>query len=212
MSFLKRKDFSERYGVKPGTLRVHIKREKVIESDGFIDTEHPTNKIYIQENATKVLEAEPVVETLIKKTQESKTDTIAAPPRKSKKDYEGNAEYLDLTMRQKKAQVNKTEREAEYKRLQNLKLQGKLIPIDQVGQIQSINIQSIFRAMESTGENLISICMERMGGDRADLAWIVTQFREELQRQIDSAKEKSKDEIMALIDEYAETRSRGERK
>lgn len=207
MSFISPKDFAVQYGLKYATLRSHISRGKVIKKDGFIDTENPVNKLYIQENATKAAPnpPKPTANEEIETTSTPPVPTLPAP-------IAPGANETDLVLRKKKADALKAERDAEYRHLQIQKMQGKLMPIDLVEKTQTINIQSIFRAFESASENIASIYNERLGGDRADLADMVTRMRNELERAINSAKQKSKEEITALMQEYAATRSRGEKK
>lgn len=211
MSFFKPKEFADLYGIKPATLRAHISRGKVIKKDGFIDSENPVNQIYIDQYATK--SREPKTDKPPKKTKNEDIKHESTPPvPAAPSSSEPESAETSLTLRKKRADALKAEREAEYKHLQIQKLQGKLMPIDLVEKTQTINIQSIFRTFESAAENIASIYNERLGGDRAALADMVTRMREELERAIESAKQKSKEEITALMQEYAATRSRGEKK
>ena len=207
MSFISPKDFAAQYGLKYATLRSHISRGKVIKKDNFIDTENPVNKLYIQENATKAAPTPPKKAANEEITTESKPPVHTTPSSTAP-----GTDETSLTIRKKRADALKAEREAEYKHLQIQKLQGKLMPIDLVEKTQTINIQSIFRSFESSCENIASIYNERLGGDRADLADMMMRMRQELERAINSAKQKSKEEITALMQEYAATRSRGEKK
>lgn len=207
MSFLKNKEFSEMYGVKPTTLRVHINRGKLVkQKGGLIDTDHPVNKEYIRELNSKKPAPQPTTKPVANEEIEYTPKQTPAPTPKD------DGDYTNLTMREKVAKTLKVEREAEYKRLQNLKMQGKLMPIELVEKTQTINIQSIFRSFESGAENIASIYNERLGGNRADLADMITRMRQELERAIDNAKQKSREEIKGLLEEYAATLNRGEKK
>ncbi len=208
MSFLSPKDFADQFGLKYNTVRSHVTRKKLIKVGGYIDTKNPVNELYIQENATKdaVESSKPP-----KSTPNEEIEYQAPAPKPSVSSGDGSAE-TSLTLRKKRADALKAEREAEYKHLQIQKLQGKLMPIELVEKTLTINIQSIFRSFESGSENIASIYNERLGGNRADLADMITRMRQELERAIDSAKQKSRDEIEALMEEYAATRSRGEKK
>ncbi|HET8885574.1 MAG TPA: hypothetical protein VFM70_04385 [Salinimicrobium sp.] len=208
MSFLSPQDFATQYGLKYGTLRSHISRGKVVKKDNLIDTDHPVNRLYIQENAKN--SAEPpkktTYEEIKKEGNPPKTDTSQSK--------EGNEDIhsSNLTLRKKRAEAEKSERQAEKLKIEIQKLQGKLMPMELVEKTQTINIQSIFRTFESAAENIASIYNERLGGDRATLAEMTTRMRTELARAINSAKEKSKEEITGLMKDYADTMSRGEKK
>lgn len=206
MSLYTVKDFAKYVGVKTGTLRKHISRKKVIKSGKFIDSDNPINQIYIQDYLTDQTFNEDF-SAPNEKTRDNETEKP-----ENNKESSGNSFLHSLTRREKIAKTLKMEREAEYKRMQNLKLQGKLMPIELVETTLTINIQSIFRSFESASENIASIYNERLGGNRADLAEMITRMREELERAIGSAKQKAREEIEAHIQEYAETRSRGEKK
>ena len=210
MSFLSVNDFADYVGVKPSTLRVHIKRDKVVKSGKLINTDHPTNAIYIQEQ--KERKTEPVTPVIPEKVKGKNVKSKQSPPTESNEMAIKAGVLTDLVLRKKKADLRKTEKEAEYKHLQIQKLQGKLMPLDLVQQTQTINIQSVFRAFESAAENVASIYNERLGGDRADLADMTTRMREELDRAVKNARQQSKEEIEALIDEYSQTLNRGEKK
>lgn len=205
MSLYTTKDFADYVGVKPATLRKQISRKQVIKTGKFIDSDNPINQVYIQEHL---------------KDQAFDDSNLASPDTGSSekelpeniKETSGTSFLHSLTRREKIAKTLKMEREAEYKRMQNLKIQGKLMPIDLVETTLNINIQSIFRSFESASENIASIYNERLGGNRADLADMISRMRQELERAIESAKLKSREEIEAHIQEYAETRSRGEKK
>jgi len=209
MSFLSTKDFAKLVTVKSGTLRVHVSRGRVHkEKNGLIDTDHPTNKIYISEISVNTLD-----DPAPKKTNYEDVkypSKMEAPESKQNSVPSGTVDSLSL--REKKAKTLKVEREAEYKSLQIQKMRGELMPIELVERTQTINIQSIFRSFESASENIASIYNERLGGDRATLAEMMTRMREELARSIKSAEDRSKEEIKGLMAEYAATRNRGENK
>jgi hypothetical protein len=204
MSLLSTKDFCKVSGVKIGTLRQHLNRGKVVKTNKHIDTEHPTNVVYLQEQWEKY--GKPVQEPILSKEKTpspgitAESLNIPAPT------------STDLTYRKKMADALISERRAIEIQLKNQKLQGKLMPIDFVQKTLVINLQSVFRSFESSAENIASIYNERLGGDRASLAEMISRMRMELERAIKSAKDMSKIEIEALMVEYQESRSRGEKK
>ena len=205
MSLLSTKDFAEFSGVKIATLRQHIKRGKVEKKGSHIDTDHPTNVVYLTEQWAKNGKPAPEPAQI-----EEKPNFENAPFKKNEKAVAVKAG--DWALRKKEADALISERRAEELRLKNQKLQGELMPIELVQKTLVINIQSIFRSFEASAENIASIYNERLGGDRAALTEMITRMREELERAIVLAKQKSKEEITALMKEYAATRSRGEKK
>jgi len=202
MSFIKPKDFATLYGVKYSTLRSHIQRGRLVKENEHIDTDNPVNKIYIDEiNSGNVQ----IKNTPSKKIKSTPTVTQFDEGKES-------PETSNITLRRKKAEALKAEREAELKQLQVQKLMGQLMPVEMVERIFTINIQTIFRTMENELENIASIYCDISGADRSHLTEMTTRMRESLQLAITTAKEKSSDEIESTILEYSETRSRGERK
>lgn len=205
MSLLSTKDFADFSGVKIATLRQHIKRGKVEKLGSHIDTEHPTNVVYLTEQWAK--NGKPKLEP---KEIEEKPTFENAPVNKATKSIASRAG--DWALRKKEADALISERRAQELYLKNQKLQGELMPIELVQKVLVINIQGVFRSFESSAENIASIYNERLGGDRAALTEMITRMREELERAIYSAKQQSKAEITALMREYSATRSRGEKK
>ena len=205
MSLLSTKDFSDLAGVKINTLRQHVKRGKIIKSGTHIDTEHPTNVVYLNEQWAKYGKPTP------EPAQIEENPTFEnAPIKKGQKAIASKA--IDWALRKKEADALISERRAQELFLKNQKLQGELMPVELVQKVLVINIQGVFRSFESSAENIASIYNERLGGDRAALTEMITRMREELERAIHSAKQQSKAEIAALMKEYAATRARGEKK
>lgn len=208
MSLLSTKDFADFSGVKIATLRQHIKRGKVEKLGTHIDTEHPVNVVYLNEQWAK--NGKPKNDPTVNYEVEERPTFEDAPLKKVERSIASKAG--DWALRKKEADALISERRAQELYLKNQKLQGELMPIELVQKVLVINIQGVFRSFESSAENIASIYNERLGGDRAALTEMVTRMREELERAIDSAKRKSKEEISGLMREYAATRSRGEKR
>ena len=75
-----------------------------------------------------------------------------------------------------------------------------------------INVQTIVSTMESEIENLASVYCDILGADAKHLADMTTKMREVLNRVVITSKQKAAIEIENLIERYAESRARGERK
>lgn len=222
MSLLKVKEFAAAIGMKEGTVKVHLNRKKLVKnSNGYIDTELEKNRLYIKEqtDGKGLYNIEQAVEKSAEDPGSSK-DSKTASKQKSivfhdKRSPEQKARdkvYDDIELRQKKAALNNAERSAELKQLELEKKAGKLLPIELAQKIMTINIQTVFRTFEGEAENIAGIFSEVLGGTRADLAEIIKRTRESLEVAIRKAEEDSAAEISQAINEYAETRSRGERK
>ncbi|MDT0647478.1 hypothetical protein RM545_12320 [Zunongwangia sp. F260] len=206
MSLLSTKDFAELAGVKLATLRQHVRREKVVKTGNYINTEHPTNAIYLTDQWSKHGKPNMIPKETI--TEKPSIENIAF----ENTDKSIALKAADWTLRKKEADALISERRAQELYYKNQRLQGKLMPIEIVEKTMVINIQSVFRSFEASAENIASVYNERLGGDRSSLTEMITRMREELERAINTAKRKSSEEIKALMQEYSVTRSRGEKK
>ena len=83
------------------------------------------------------------------------------------------------------------------------------MPIELVERIFTINIQNIFKNIEGELENLASIYIPN---DREALSLAIQRQKELLVKIVEKSKEDAGIEIENAVNEYAETRSRGERK
>ena len=120
--------------------------------------------------------------------------------------------YTQLDLRTKIATAEAKENESELKRIQIDKIAGKLLPVELVEKIFTINIQGVFKTFEGELENIASIYVEVLGGSRTELAEIIGKQREVLAKAIQKAKDDAEHEIEIAVDDYKQVRSRGERK
>ena len=197
------KDFVKSFAIKEGTVKSWLHRKKLHkDSEGLIDTENPVNKLLISEMQLK--SNGNLLASSNKKTKqvEVKNEQLEIPLTESQKQYQ------EIDYRTRVATAEAKEREAELKRIQLEKIAGNLLPIDIAESIFTINIQSIFRNFESELENLASIYVP----DRSILSDVIQKQKELLVKIIEKSKEDAFISIENAINDYAETRSRGERK
>ena len=207
------KDLSLAIGVKLSTLRKHIQRKKLARSGKYIDTDYPLNNEYImtQTNGkgldlTKIEKKESThIKEIGKINPDISTNSVDVKSVKTK-------EYDSFELRKRKADAEKAERDNELKKIEIQKKMGKLMPIELVEKILTVNIQSIFRAFETEADNIASVYCEILGGDRTHLSEMTKRMREHLDGSIKKAKNTAFREIKIAINDYAEVRSRGERK
>lgn len=215
MSKLNTKEFSSATGIKIGTVRAHISREKLYrDEDGYIDTELEKNRLYIKTQTkgkglynVEKSESEPSTNS-----EEAAQKKIKFNDKRSAAQKAKDKIYEDIDLRKKRAELDNAERTAELKKLEIQKKAGKLLPIELVQKIMTINIQTIFRTFDNESDRVAGIFTEVFGGGRSELADITKMMRESLADAIEKAKEDSLAEITQAVDEYKETRSRGERK
>lgn len=217
MSRLNTKEFCAAIGAKTSTVRSHISRGKLIrDAEGYIDTELEKNRIYIKEHT----KGEGIFKTTSKPStkksasidSEKEQTEIVFHDKRTPEQKERDKILDDFELRKKKAELDKAERDAELKKLEIEKKAGRLLPVELVQKIMTINIQSIFKNFDNESDRIAGIFTEVFGGGRSELADITKRMRESLSVAIDKAKEDSKFEIEQAIDEYSEVRSRGEKK
>lgn len=226
MSIVTRAEFAKLCNRDVKFLNVYVSRKKVmpmLEDKSLIDTENPVNVLFYKTQKKKddeekkaskkpppaATQIEKVYEEVVKKIEEPK----AKKTRSTKKEVDQADEMLSWDARKKRADALKAEASAEKEALAVQKLMGQLIPTDLVEQILRINIQNIFKEFESNAENIAyTYCDIMAGGDRQLLGEVTDKLREKIEEIVSRSKESSEAEIENAINEYAETRSRGERK
>lgn len=236
MALVSRTEFAEICGVSTGYVNMYVKRKKItVLPTGQIDTENPLNiafKRNLIANRNKGVREKRIIEKKKVEIKESIEKQIAEQykdivqtvevftpketPKQRKqreKQNESDAEALSWDLRKKIADTLKAERSAEKEQLAVEKLMGNLMPVDMVEQITRVNTQDIFKSFENELVNLGSIyCDILAGGDRDKLAELIKKIRQKLEFVIQKTEKSSLQEIENVIQDYAEVRSRGEKK
>lgn len=199
MPKFKTKEFADAYGIKESTVKSYIFRKQLQrDANGLIDTENDRNKLFILEMQLKPSGKKKVEKEVVSKSKKEVQQKISFEEK----------QIIDLDRRKRIAETEAKERESEYKRIQLEKIAGNLMPVELVEKILVINIQSIFKNFESEMENLARVYVP----DRDLLAKAISDQKELLSKIIAKTKEDSSVEIENAINEYQETRSRGEKK
>ena len=110
----------------------------------------------------------------------------------------------ELALRKQVADVLKVERDAEKKKLEIEKLQGKLMPIELVEQILSINLNTVFKEFEASIFSQVQMFIP--SNDREEIATTTEKIRFSLADVIEKAREESADQIEAIINDYSQAR------
>lgn len=225
MALLTRKEFAAMCRTTTAIVTTNISRGKVIEFDKKIDTENVINQEFFDKYLKKAqaekdkLPSPEEIDQMYKETvetleQKAKAE-VTTKHKKAKRD-ENNAKWLEAhewDIRKKKADALLQERKAEQAQLQLEKMAGKLIPVDLVFEIIKVHNTDIFATFQNDAENIASIyCDILAAGDRKKLS----EITEKLNYKLDDAVKRAKDVAMASInnavEEYSQTRNRGERK
>lgn len=226
MSIVTRSEFATLCNRDIKFINVYVSRKKImptLEDKSLIDTDNPVNVLFFKtqkkndEEKKKALKqikpppAAPSIETLYKEV----VQVEEKPKRKTstKKELDQAEEMLSWDARKKRADALKAESSAEKEALAVQKMMGQLMPTELVGQILTINIKNIFKEFEAGSLNIASTYCDIMAnGDRTLLGEVTDKLRFLLEDVIKRSKEVAEIEIENAINEYAETRSRGERK
>jgi hypothetical protein len=120
--------------------------------------------------------------------------------------------FQELELRKKEADVLFVERQSELKQIQLEKIAGNTLPLDITTNLLKINLQQIFKTFSIELENLATISVETLGGTRADLVRITNAQNAMLKKIVETAKVNANQEIEIYLQEYTETRGKGERK
>lgn len=208
-------DLANEIGIKPNTLRKHISRGKLFRSGKFIDTKFEPNEAYILEHTNGIGINTSKLSIQNKYSNKNFDTSIPEVGLKEVANSGPNKEdikYHSLNLRKKIADAEKAEKENELKTLELAKKMGELMPIEMVEKILTINIRHIIHGAANEWETIAAVYCEVLGGDRTHLSQMIEQMNKKMDKMIKEVKLKAGDEIKQVIKDYAEVRSRGQRK
>ena len=227
MSLLSKKDFAAVCQTTVAVLDTNISRGKVVYIRDLkkMDTEDPLNAAFKTRYLTvkktrdderaRVKNVEKMYTEVVEKATEiaSKKINEAVVTEKVKQSSARSRKIVDWDARKKKADTLLVERRAEKEQLTLEKLAGKLIPLDLMFEVLRAHNQNIFATFQNDVENLGSIyCDILAGGDRGKLSEITTKLSEKLADIINRSKDVAISGIESAVEDYQDTRSRGEHK
>lgn len=225
MSIVTRAEFATLCDRDVKFINVYVSRKKImpmLEDKSLIDTDNPVNVLFYKtqkkndQEKKKALKSPPTAAKPTEQLYKEVVEVVEEKPKRktsSKKELDQADDMLSWDARKKRADALKAESQAEKEALTVQKLMGQLMPTELVEQIFRINLQSIFKEFEAGSLNIASTYCDIMAGGKRELLGEVTdKLRESLEDIIARSKESAEIEIENAINEYAETRSRGERK
>ena len=226
MALHTRKQFAALCRTTTAVITTNINRGKIVLFDKKIDDENKINVKFFNAYNKKAEEAikkrnaedkargelyndvvEKATKTVIIKAKNTKTE------KERKKAVKESKKTIDWDKREKEASVLLKERKAAKELMQLEKLAGKLMPTDMSIDIVRVHNQSIFSVFQNNLENQASIfCDILAAGDRKLLGKITEALSKDLNDCITRAKDVALSAVENIVEEYSETRSRGERK
>src|SRR5690606_29929786 len=123
-----------------------------------------------------------------------------------------NEILLSYELRRKEAELLVVERRAQLSQYELEKKAGNTLPLDITKTLLKINLQYIMKTFKAELENIATISVETLGGSREDLVRIINEQDVMLAKLVKIAKNNADAEIERIVTEYAEVRSRGERR
>lgn len=219
-------------GMKTNTLSIYIDRGKVNVTDNEIDIDAPRNKDFIQKRKDKMRGAKKAPAKKVVSKPKAKPNQVpdkklvveeAKPlpvkekpqnkPDKKQREIEFENDGLYSLDKVKRGyEIDKLREEAELKRIQREKLQGILIPTELVKALLILHSKSISTAFHQAADNLLvefSALKKLTTPETAKLRGIIISITN---TAIINSIEQSKKGIGSIVDEYSETRNRGEKK
>lgn len=207
------KQLAEALGITDGTMRKHVFRGKVVKSGKYIDLNHAVNKEYILNQTdgkgldyTKIPKGKTTKTTpVVNEEPGIKLDSIDIPT-------PSNGHESSLLMEKRKMEIQKLKSQIRMDNMKYQKMKGELLPTELVEKIMTINMRSLLATIEHENENLASVWVEVLGGNRTHLTKMISEMRTLLQRAVEDGREKSAQDIKAAIKEYALVREYAEKK
>lgn len=229
MSLYTRKEFAALCRTTSAIITTNINRGKIILFDKKIDSENRINVAFfdkynkkaeseIKERNRKKDLTESIDDIYNKVVTKATSKVVGTKKEKAKKKRQDKANkeadlFMDWDIRKKKADTLLQERKAEKEQLQLEKLAGKLLPTDLAFNIIRIHNQSIFATFQNDMENLSSVyCDILAAGDRKLLGELNVKIGELITKSIKAAEDVAIAGIENAVEEYSETRNRGESK
>ena len=178
--------------------------EKPVQDLPFLD------EVMIEEEIT---DPEPIKKPVPIPKRKEKTEKTLVIPVREKPQKDPDPKFMidgkevtakELAIRKSVADVLKFERDAEKKKLEIEKLQGKLIPIELVEQILSINLNMVFKEFEASIFSQVQMFIP--SNDREEIASATERIRYSLADVINKAKDEAADQIEAVISDYSQIR------
>lgn len=241
MAIVTRQEFAEMCAIDMDSLRSYISRKKIIvqgEGGKQIDTTHAVNKAFkekrkaqaqIKKDETELLRRVAMNPNKSKPAEDPEfgdTEEDPLPPpldenminaylleKRGKRDHpddDGPRKWLLMKMRGDAELVSVR---VIKENLLLEKAAGKLLPVDNVMNIHKAYAKNFLSHFENGIENIASMfCNIMAGGDMGMYTRITEQAKQLLATCINDAGKQTEEDIDRLIDEYSETRARGEKK
>jgi hypothetical protein len=234
MAFYLRSQFAELCGLSKAEVSMNIKRGKIILSGDYVDDSIRSNAEFIEKwqikRGLKIVSAkEPEPVAVLKPTSEPIPEAVPAPlpnripkieppkPRPAPKSpniqppnefmYAGN--QLDAQI--KSVELERKLEDLEIAKLKRQKMAGESMPTDLVKNTISVYSRSVSRSFNNAADNLLVEFQTMADISREQVSVMRGKLNAIVNKAINDAYENAIDMVDNIVDEYSETRGKGER-
>jgi hypothetical protein len=226
--------FADLCGIQRNKLAVYIKRGKVVCSGDVIDDSHPVNREFIEkwQHKSGLVEEKSDAVEVDANTVTGTTDAVSAvanpfvgripkieppKPRPAPKSpniqppsefmYAGN--QLDAQI--KSVELERKLEDLEIAKLKRQKMAGESMPTDLVKNTISVYSRSVSRSFNNAADNLLVEFQTMADISREQVSVMRGKLNAIVNKAINDAYENAIDMVDNIVDEYSETRGKGER-
>jgi len=224
IKYLKYAQLANGLGVQQATINVGVGRGHLIactvEGKKMIDITDPTNILWLkkQEDEGKEFDLNAAFKKQAtnqpRKTQPPKNKELKTKqPQKDKEPEDPEfAELRDIQLAIKKATLKRTQKAIELDEIKIAKQLGQLIPFDAVKSFFLYVVETFSKSYDQESKTIADLVLSRFGADQEDFI----ETRKDLSKKISDIKSDVIEQLLKgldqIVEEYQETRSRGESK
>lgn len=200
-----KKEYAKLGGVTTSDLSNYLKRGKVILSGEFIDDTIEPNKTFLEKRREKNKTKEQVAPEIMQPL------ALQMPPQINKPTTKAISQY-DLEKRKLELENEKKEKEIEKLKIQIEKLNGILIPTDLSKMVIVQLSKSLSNAFKQAADNLLIEFSSVKNLSSKETATLRGTLVGITNKAVETGLLESKKMIRNIVNEYSDTRGKGERK
>ena len=215
MARLNKKEFGELCGIGVNNVTTYSLRGKiVIGKDGFIDTTNETNQLFIEKRKSKKdSPTEPAskqsVKARAKTYEEIEGEDISED---SDEDSMGIPSLTTSERKKKHLETIKIAKEIDLLNLREEKLKGIVVPSELIKPLFLQHNQSIVSEFKNTADEIIRAIGKRKSLNANEMAEIKGELVKIINVSIGKATKASVKSVDIIINDFSDTRGKGERK
>jgi hypothetical protein len=225
MAILSRKEFSEKTGIRHTHIPTYASRGKiVIESDGNIDTAHPTNQEFISARSGSPQAKKKAAKVIAPKKKESAANAEKNKPQPTKKvtkisgkiksiegiEFMERLAIADDNKKKRELDIQLKESELEKRRLDNEKKRGEAVPTEYVTEMIRAVSDGLRNAYHDATETVIILIGSRIKMSSEDTGFVRKQLNSVLNKAVDEGFETANKTLEIVVKDFSNKRGTGE--